>query len=230
MVAWEVSPSGHHLSVQVVLGGDETATLLHLIRVVDGAPTELPLTGRRYSDVLWLDDERFVYARQRDGGNDSGVYLHRIAGSVVPEDGSCLLTCTDWVSRRQYLRLDTDGGQLRHVDDGAVTLPIETRTMSVPSGEVDVPITLLHRSGHSGPAPTLLTGYGAFGISMQPAFHPELLAWVLAGGTVAVAGLRGGGDRGCGVARGQPRREQGSCSALRPARATAAPPPSRASR
>jgi prolyl oligopeptidase len=46
------------------------------------------------------------------------------------------------------------------------------------------------------PRPTILYGYGGFGISMTPGFSPGALAWVEAGGVYAVACLRGGGEEG----------------------------------
>jgi prolyl oligopeptidase len=47
-----------------------------------------------------------------------------------------------------------------------------------------------------GPRPTLLYGYGGFGISLTPSYSAYTLAWVRAGGTVAFAHLRGGGEEG----------------------------------
>lgn len=46
------------------------------------------------------------------------------------------------------------------------------------------------------PRPTLLTGYGGFGVSMTPAYNPDAIAWVTAGGVFAIACLRGGSEEG----------------------------------
>jgi prolyl oligopeptidase len=46
------------------------------------------------------------------------------------------------------------------------------------------------------PRPTVLYGYGGFGISLTPGYSPTTLAWVEAGGVYAIAGLRGGSEEG----------------------------------
>ena len=48
----------------------------------------------------------------------------------------------------------------------------------------------------NGRNPVLLTGYGGFGISLEPAFHRVLPVWLEAGGVFAEANLRGGGEFG----------------------------------
>ena len=50
----------------------------------------------------------------------------------------------------------------------------------------------------AGPRPTLLWGYGGFGVSETPAFRVVFSGWLAAGGTLAVANLRGGGEFGAG--------------------------------
>jgi prolyl oligopeptidase len=46
------------------------------------------------------------------------------------------------------------------------------------------------------PRPTVLYGYGGFGISLTPGYSPTSLAWVEAGGVYVIAGLRGGSEEG----------------------------------
>lgn len=46
------------------------------------------------------------------------------------------------------------------------------------------------------PRPTVLYGYGGFGVGLNPAFSATALAWVEAGGVWAVANIRGGDEEG----------------------------------
>ncbi len=48
----------------------------------------------------------------------------------------------------------------------------------------------------TAPAPTVLYGYGGFGISLNPGYSATTLTWVRAGGVYVVANLRGGGEEG----------------------------------
>lgn len=61
-----------------------------------------------------------------------------------------------------------------------------------------IPMYLVYKRGIKldGSNPTLLTGYGGFGISVLPGFDPTRIAWLERGGIFAVANLRGGGEYG----------------------------------
>jgi prolyl oligopeptidase len=80
---------------------------------------------------------------------------------------------------------------------GIVALPqVPTRhiTCTSPDG-TPVRVTVLGDFS-SGPRPTILYGYGGFGIPLTPSFAADSLAWVEAGGVLAIAHVRGGGERG----------------------------------
>ncbi|MBI1620834.1 prolyl oligopeptidase family serine peptidase [Aquamicrobium zhengzhouense] len=59
-----------------------------------------------------------------------------------------------------------------------------------------IPISIVSHVDVTGPAPTLLYGYGGFGISMVPYYNPSQMAWVEQGGVLAIANIRGGGEYG----------------------------------
>jgi prolyl oligopeptidase len=61
-----------------------------------------------------------------------------------------------------------------------------------------VPLSIVHQRGLKldGSHPTLLHGYGSYGITYDPGFDPTSLAWLERGGVVVVAHIRGGGEYG----------------------------------
>ena len=63
---------------------------------------------------------------------------------------------------------------------------------------VEVPMSILSRKDIKldGTNPTILYGYGAYGITEDPFFNPRIYAWLEKGGVFAVAHVRGGGAYG----------------------------------
>jgi prolyl oligopeptidase len=72
------------------------------------------------------------------------------------------------------------------------------REFAVSRDGTRVPINVIRRKGTKldGDNPTLLTGYGGYGISQVPSFDPGLRVWLDRGGVWAEANLRGGGEFG----------------------------------
>ena len=77
---------------------------------------------------------------------------------------------------------------------------IETASVKVKSQDgVMVPLVILYQRGlkRDGTNPTLLDGYGAYGITnTEPFFATGFLPWLERGGVIAMAGVRGGGEYG----------------------------------
>jgi len=81
-----------------------------------------------------------------------------------------------------------------HFDDAEVV-----RLFAVSKDGTRVPVNVIRRRGShaNGSSPTLLYGYGGYGVSMTPRFAGEQTRlWLDAGGVWAVANLRGGGEYG----------------------------------
>ncbi|GGL44035.1 prolyl oligopeptidase family serine peptidase [Planomonospora parontospora] len=81
---------------------------------------------------------------------------------------------------------------------GAVEVPAVTTEQVVyrSADGTEVHMLVISPPGAEGPRPTILYGYGGFGISMTPGYSASILAWVEAGGSYAIAQLRGGGEQG----------------------------------
>ena len=76
---------------------------------------------------------------------------------------------------------------------------IEAREVKARSADgTMVPLSIVLKRGTplNGTAPTILNGYGAYGITQDPGFIPTLLSWLERGGIFAVAHIRGGGEYG----------------------------------
>ena len=72
------------------------------------------------------------------------------------------------------------------------------REFAVSKDGTKVPVSILRKKGLKldGSNPTILYGYGGYGINLTPRFSATLRIWFDAGGVYAVANLRGGGEFG----------------------------------
>ena len=106
---------------------------------------------------------------------------------------------TDFVTPTEVHRFDAATGEVvrESTAPGAVTVPAvhsEQRTFTSKDGTTVRMFVLT--PGRPGPVPTLMTGYGGFAISREPAYSSAALAWVEAGGAYVVVSLRGGSEEG----------------------------------
>jgi prolyl oligopeptidase len=72
------------------------------------------------------------------------------------------------------------------------------RAFAVSKDGTKVPLNILQKKGLAlnGRNPTILYGYGGYGVSLTPAFDATRRVWFDAGGVYVVANLRGGGEYG----------------------------------
>ena len=70
-----------------------------------------------------------------------------------------------------------------------------TREFAPTKDGTRVPLNIMHRKGmkFDGNNPTLLYGYGGYGVSMSPTFDFTRRLWFDRGGVYVVANIRGGG-------------------------------------
>ena len=73
-----------------------------------------------------------------------------------------------------------------------------TREFAPSKDGTRVPLNIMHRKGmkFDGNNPTLLYGYGGYGVSMSPTFDFTRRLWFDRGGVYVVANIRGGGEFG----------------------------------
>jgi prolyl oligopeptidase len=109
---------------------------------------------------------------------------------------------SSWTMPRQTLRIE--GG---HATDAKFAAPVritgvpalQVTDVLVPSWDgVKVPMTILHRKELKldGNNPTLVIGYGSYGLSETAHFSPSDYAWFERGGVIAYVNVRGSGAYG----------------------------------
>ena len=117
-----------------------------------------------------------------------------------PDDAEVFYVFTSFDSPTTVYRYDVETGvstvwAAPKVPSDLDSITVEQRFFASKDG-ARVPMFVIRRKDITGPAPTMLYGYGGFGIPLEPFYSPPLLAWIEQGGVAAVANLRGGGEYG----------------------------------
>jgi prolyl oligopeptidase len=129
--------------------------------------------------------------------------LGTVAGiSDRPEGGhEAWFGYTDHITPASVYHYDalTDTTSLWASAPGTVDVPPATSEQVVYTSKDGTAVRMFvirREDAEPGPAPTILNGYGGFGVPLTPAYSATILAWVEAGGVYVVANLRGGGEEG----------------------------------
>ena len=119
-----------------------------------------------------------------------------------PDERETFYSYTDLVTPATIYRLDLETGAATIYRAPKVAFnprTLETKQVFYPGKDgTRIPMFLVFRKGLKldGKNPTLLYGYGGFGIPMVPRFSAARLVWLERGGVYAIANIRGGGEYG----------------------------------
>jgi prolyl oligopeptidase len=142
-----------------------------------------------------------------DGSSPSTLPLPPVSavGAMVPlPDRSMLLSVGTFLTPTGWFRADAAKGGVHRtalVEKSPVTFDDceVLREFATSKDGTRVPVSIIQRRGtkRNGNNPTLLTGYGGYGINITPKFlGAEGRLWLDQGGVHVVANLRGGGEYG----------------------------------
>jgi prolyl oligopeptidase len=189
----------------MTLDASEPEATVDIIPESDAMLKEVSLVDGRLVTVSTKDVHSVVEIRAIDGQIMQQVALPgagTVGGiSARPEDKDAYFLFTSYTTPGIIFRLDVVDGSTTEVYRSGVKFDpdaYETRQVFVDRDGTKVPMFVTSRKGmkRDGQNPTLLYGYGGFGVSLEPAFDPFLIPWLDAGGVYAVANIRGGGEYG----------------------------------
>ena len=141
-----------------------------------------------------------------DGKNETLIPIPKISAVSEMEsleDNSLLFRDVSYTEPAAWFKIAS--GKTEPVKTALVnTSPVSfadievTREFATSKGDTEVPLNIVRRKGTKpdGNNPTLLYGYGGYGISMTPNFDFTRRLWFDRGGVYVVANIRGGGEFG----------------------------------
>lgn len=162
------------------------------------------LAGDRLIVAYMVDAKTHVERYTLDGTPDGVVELPGIGTAGLfhgrPDDNEAFFVFTGHDAPTSIYRYDVAANVSTTWSEPKVAVDldrivVEQRFYASKDG-TRVPIFVVRRRDVTAPAPTMLTGYGGFGIPMVPFYSPAAMAWIEQGGVYAVANIRGGGEYG----------------------------------
>ncbi len=182
---------------------EDPEAVLRGYAILDGAELERPVllaswTRHAVSEITVHDlatGERVGHVPLPGLGTVGGI-------SERPEGGhEAWFVYTDYTTSSVVLRLDARDASVTTwaTAPGRAAVPAITARQVTYESKDGTAVRMIVISGDQapdGPRPAILYGYGGFDISLTPAYSPNVLAWVAAGGVYAIANLRGGSEEG----------------------------------
>ena len=172
-------------SNRLVTGFTPTASGIYVVDVI-GGPSRLRFVGR--------------------DGKETIVALPPVAAveDVVPTKGDDVLVQIETFLQPRSWYSYTKGAELPKRTKLVSTSPADfsdsevVREFATSKDGTKVPMSILRKKGTKldGKSPTLLTGYGGYGVSLAPRFRASTRVWLEQGGVYVVANIRGGAEFG----------------------------------
>ncbi|KTF70335.1 prolyl oligopeptidase family serine peptidase [Sphingomonas sp. HT-1] len=162
------------------------------------------IVGGRLILSYMVDAATEVRRYQLDGTPDGKVALPGIGTASGfggdPEKGETFFAFTSFNYPTTIFRYDVKTGEAQPWASPKVAFDpqdyaVEQRFYASKDG-TRVPMFIVRKKSVTGPAPTILYGYGGFNIPITPGFSAGRLAWLEQGGAFVVANIRGGGEYG----------------------------------
>jgi prolyl oligopeptidase len=196
------APLGRVLAVDV----DDPGQAREIIPEGDDVLEQVRLVGNRLAAVYLQHAHNRLAIIEMDGRHVADVDLPGI-GTLAElagrrTDDELFLTFTTFAAPPSVLAVRMTDGAVRELRRPAVAWDpddyVSEQVFVTSDDGTRVPLFLTRRRDREpdGDLPTLLYGYGGFGIAIGPMFKPEWLTWMERGGLLAVASLRGGGEYG----------------------------------
>ncbi len=191
--------------LRLPLGTPSLASASTVVPEEDGVLERfLPTASRLYVVEIVGGPHRLrVFDREGKPKGEVPILPFSSVGSIVRLSGDeVLFRNQSYLAPRAWYRTGPDGKVVRTAlakKSPASFADTEVVRETVTSKDgTKVPLTILRRKGTrlDGHNPTLLSGYGGFGVSEAPGFSDGLRLWIEQGGVYAIANLRGGGEFG----------------------------------
>ncbi len=172
---------------------------------VDGVIQGIAITGTEILVQTLEGGPSGLYSCGLDGSNLRAVPIPPISDIAELATGKdlALVRIGSYIELRKWFKHDAATNQL-----AATALNSEsplnfsdmevTRDFAISKDGTKIPLNIIHKKGSklNGSNPTILYGYGGYGINETPEVWPPLRAWYDLGGIYVDTNLRGGGEYG----------------------------------
>lgn len=142
-------------------------------------------------------------------GKDNPIQLPFPSGNIGLEikgekSSDVWITCSGWANDEQRFKYNLKTNTFRPENLTPIAeypefknIVVKEITVKARDGQ-EVPVSLIYNKDivKNGQNPLLIDSYGSYGLSSTPFFAKTYLLWVNQGGMVAIAHVRGGGEKG----------------------------------